>query len=80
MTTTADVIAAPRNRQPVEFPVICGHCNGPLRLLAGRAVPVYVHARHAAWTAAPHTAFPVTGHGQQPGAWELMGLLDADPL
>ena len=57
--TTADVIEAPLSRPVQEFPAICGHCGGPLVLLPGRVVRAYVHARHADWQAAPHTAEPL---------------------
>jgi hypothetical protein len=60
--TTADIIKTPRSKQPVEFPYVCGGCGGPLVPVQGRVVPVYVHARHAAWAANPHEAVPLNLH------------------
>ncbi len=78
MTTTADVIRAPRNRAPEEHPAWCLHCLGPLRQVPDRTVPVFVHARHAAWAADPHTAVAVTSSIMPPvpGAWQEMGMVD----
>lgn len=80
MATTADVINTPRTRSATEFPVSCGVCFGPLVLLPGRLVPVYVHARHAGWAAWPHKGLPISalGAAPQPGAWRTVGLLDED--
>jgi hypothetical protein len=58
--TTADIIKTPRSKAPAEFPVWCLDCGGPLLPVPGRTVPVYVHARHAAWAALPHPAAPTS--------------------
>lgn len=59
MATTRDVLTAPRSKAPTEFEVTCLDCGGPLLPVPDRVVPVFVHARHAAWAADPHTAFPI---------------------
>ena len=78
MTTTADVIRAPRSQVPDEHPAWCLTCTGPLRALPDRLVPVFVHARHAAWAADPHPAIPVTSAiaPPVPGAWRELGMVD----